>query len=324
MGKDYYAILGVDKKADDDTIKKAYKKQALKWHPDRNPNDKETADRKFKELSEAYEVLSDKEKKRIYDSYGEEGLKTGTGFGRNGFHFSPGKPEDIFAQFFGASNPFANNHNFRNNNFHSGGSDPFSSFFGDGISNGTNGKTQKKAAPVQQKFYCTLEELYTGCVKKMKITKDLVDASGNTIQVEKIITINVQKGWKSGTKITFEKEGDETPGVIPADIIFVLEEKPHPLYKREKDDLVHTVDISLQQALTGFVLQVTTLDGRTLNIPLTEVINPSSIHTVVGEGMPLQKNPSNRGNLLLRFNIKFPKSLNKEQKEQLKVLLAGS
>jgi len=312
MGKDYYSILGVDKKADEETIKRTYKKQALKWHPDRNPADKDNAEQKFKELAEAYEVLSDKEKKRVYDLNGEDGLKGKGVFGRNGFHFNPGRAEDIFAQFFGGSSPF--NGSFARNS--SNPADVFATFI--------NEVNLRQATPFQQNFPCTLEDLYNGCIKKMKITKDVLDLSGNTIQVEKVVTIQVQKGWKAGTKITFQREGDDIkPGTAPADIVFTLEEKLHPIFRRDKDDLRCTAEITLQEALTGFSQEIRTLDNRSLLLTSEEVVSPSTLKTIEGEGMPLQKNPTQRGRLHINFAIKFPKVLTGEQKEKVNALLSG-
>lgn len=179
----------------------------------------------------------------------------------------------------------------------------------------------KKQAPIKRKFACTLEELYTGCTKKMKITKTLMDESGKRVNAEKILTINVKPGWKTGTKITFPEEGDEAPGVIPADIIFVLEEKDHSYFKREGDNLSYTANITLSQALAGVNIELPTLDGRRLKIPIREVINPSYSKVVPGEGMPLQKNPAQKGDLIIKFNIKFPTSLTEEQRKKVKEAL---
>jgi DnaJ family protein B protein 4 len=310
-GKDYYSILGIERRADDEAIKKAYKKQALRWHPDRNPNDKENAERKFKELAEAYEVLCDKDKRRIYDTYGEEGLRQGN----SQFH-SFRSPHELFQQIFEAfnnANPYPRNYRTNQQFF----SDPFASFMHEGMNSGL-----KKSPPVHQNFTCSLEELYRGCTKKMKITKDLLDASGNTFPVEKIIAIEVQKGWRKGTTVTFEKEGDEIPGMIPADIIFTLEEKPHPMYKREKDDLVYMASITLAEALTGLKLSLKTLDGKPLTIEIDEVITPNSSKVVEGGGMPIPKQ-TNKGNLIIYFNIKFPHCLPSSHKEQLKQILTN-
>jgi len=184
------------------------------------------------------------------------------------------------------------------------------------------GSKKHKSSPIVHRFACSLEELYTGTTKKMKVTKTIVDASGQSVPVEKVLTIDVKKGWKAGTKITFPKEGDEMPGMEPQDIVFVLEEKPHPYLKREKDDLVYTHTISLAQALTGFDVPIQTLDGRRLNIPIREVVSPSSTKIISGEGMPLQKNPNQKGNLIIKFNIVFPRHLSEQQKAQIRSALA--
>jgi len=186
---------------------------------------------------------------------------------------------------------------------------------------GGMGGGPRKEKPIMTKLNCTLEELYTGCTKKMKITKTLVDENGKRVQAEKILTLQVKPGWKSGTKITFPEEGDEAPGVIPSDVIFVLEEKPHLYFKRDGDTLIYTANISLAQALTGVKIELPTLDGRRLNVEIRDVISPGFQKIIPGEGMPLQKNPEQKGNLVIKFNIKFPMSLSDEQKKRLKEIL---
>lgn len=176
----------------------------------------------------------------------------------------------------------------------------------------------RKQAPIKRKFACTLEELYTGTTKKMKITKTLLDESGKRVNAEKILTINVKPGWKTGTKITFPEEGDEAPGVVPADIIFVLEEKPHPYFVREGDNLFYTANITLSQALTGVNIELPTLDGRRLKFQIRDVISPGYVKIVSGEGMPQQKDPTRKGDLQIKFNIKFPTSLTEEQRKKVK------
>jgi len=320
MTKNYYQILGVQRDASDADIKKAYRKAALKWHPDKNPDNKEAAEQKFKDVSEAYQVLSDSEKRAIYDQYGEDGLKQGVpeaGF-QGGFHFDPGQAEDIFSQFFGSSNPFASMF----------GGGVGGAQFG-GMGNGGGGmpgmrhaRGPKKAPPVQQSLYCTLEELFTGCTKKLKITRRRLNADGQTTrQEEKVITIDVRPGWKSGTKITFEKEGDEGPGIIPADIVFILAAKPHPRFERLANDIVFKSRISLKQALTGCTVHIQTLDNRKLAIPINEVVSPGYRKVVRGEGMPLSKSPSTRGNLIIKFDVSFPSQLTEKQKNQIRETL---
>ncbi|XP_010467799.1 PREDICTED: dnaJ homolog subfamily B member 13-like [Camelina sativa] len=338
MGVDYYKVLQVDRSASDDDLKKAYRKLAMKWHPDKNPNNKKDAEAKFKQISEAYEVLSDPQKKAVYDQYGEEGLKGNvpppdaggatyfsTGDGPTSFRFNPRSADDIFAEFFGFSSPFGGGGGGgRATRFSSSmfGDDMFASF---GEGGGGGGSIHhggpRKAAPIENKLPCSLEDLYKGTTKKMRISREIADVSGKTMQVEEILTIDVKPGWKKGTKITFPEKGNEQPGVIPADLVFIIDEKPHPVFTREGNDLVVTQKISLVEALTGYTVSLTTLDGRRLTIPVTNVISPEYEEVVPKEGMPLQKDQTKKGNLRIKFNIKFPTRLNSEQKTGVKKLL---
>lgn len=139
--------------------------------------------------------------------------------------------------------------------------------------------------------------------------------------VEEILTIEIKPGWKKGTKITFPKKGNEQPNVIPADIVFIIDEKPHSQFKRDGNDLIMTQKISLLEALTGYTVHLTTLDGRSLTIPINNIIHPDYEEVVRGEGMPIPKDPSRKGNLRIKFNIKFPTRLTSDQKAGLKKLL---
>lgn len=342
MGVDYYKILGVDRNAKDDDLKKAYRKLAMKWHPDKNPNNKKDAETKFKQISEAYEVLSDPQKRAVYDQYGEEGLKGqmpppdaggpggasffSTGEGPTSFRFNPRSADDIFAEFFGFSHPFGGmgggSGGMRGSRFAGGlfGDDMFGPF-GEGGGGSMGGGGARKAPPIENKLPCSLEDLYKGTTKKMKISREIADISGKTMQVEEILTIDVKPGWKKGTKITFPEKGNEQPNVIPADLVFVIDEKPHSVFTRDGNDLIVTQKISLAEALTGYTVHLTTLDGRSLNIPINNVIHPTYEEIVPKEGMPLQKDPSKRGNLRIKFNIRFPTRLTAEQKAGIKKLL---
>lgn len=141
------------------------------------------------------------------------------------------------------------------------------------------------------------------------------------MQVEEILTIEVKPGWKKGTKITFPEKGNEQPNVVPADVVFIIEEKSHSVFTRDGQDLIVTQKISLVEALTGYTVRLTTLDGRNLTIPLNNVINPDHEEVVPREGMPSQKDPSWKGNLRIKFNIKFPTRLTTDQKAGIKKLL---
>ncbi|XP_010540890.1 PREDICTED: dnaJ homolog subfamily B member 13 isoform X2 [Tarenaya hassleriana] len=338
MGVDYYKLLQVDRNAKDDDLKKAYRKLAMKWHPDKNPNNKNEAEAKFKQISEAYEVLSDPQKRAIYDQYGEEGLKGNvpppeaggpgggatyfsTGDGPTSFRFNPRSADDIFAEFFGFSSPFGGG---RGSRFSSSmfGDDMFASFGEGGMHHGGGGA--RKAASIENKLPCSLEELYKGTTKKMKISREIADVSGKTMKVEEILTIDVKPGWKKGTKITFPEKGNEQPGVIPSDLVFIIDEKPHPVFTREGNDLIATQKVSLAEALTGCTVNLTMLDGRRLSIPINNVIHPEYEEVVAREGMPHQKDPTKKGNLRIKFNIKFPTRLTPEQKAGIKKLLVGA
>ena len=143
-----------------------------------------------------------------------------------------------------------------------------------------------------------------------------------TIPVEEILTIEIKPGWKKGTKITFPEKGNEQPGITPADLVFIIDEKPHKLFTRDGNDLVITQKISLAEALTGYTVHLTTLDGRNLTIPINNVIHPTYEEIVPREGMPLPKEPTRRGNLKIKFDIKFPSRLTSDQKVGIKKLLS--
>lgn len=344
MGVDYYKILQVDRNATDEDMKKAYRKLAMKWHPDKNPNNKKEAEAKFKQISEAYEVLSDSQKRAIYDQYGEEGLKGQvpppdaggpggatffqSGDGATTFTFNPRNANEIFAEFFGFSNPFGGMGRGGEPGIGMrGGPRTFGGMFGDDIfTSFGEGRSMNqgpnKAPPIENKLPCRLEELYKGTTKKMKISREIADASGKTLPVEEILTIDIKPGWKKGTKITFPEKGNEQPNIIPADLVFIIDEKPHSTYTREGNDLVVTQKISLAEALTGYTVHLTTLDGRSLSIPINNVIHPNYEEVVPMEGMPIPKEPSKKGNLRIKFNIQFPRRLTAEQKSGIKQLLA--
>uniref|UniRef100_A0A5B6Z3H3 J domain-containing protein n=1 Tax=Davidia involucrata TaxID=16924 RepID=A0A5B6Z3H3_DAVIN len=334
MGVDYYNILKVNRNATDDDLKKSYRRLAMKWHPDKNPNNKKEAEAKFKQISEAYEVLSDPQRRQIYDQYGEEGLKdmpppgsSGNGGFPNGFN--PRNAEDIFAEFFGSSPfGFGSAGAGRSMRFQSDGGGMFGGFGGSenifrSYSDGTGVSMPKKPSPVESKLPCSLEELYSGSTRKMKISRTVVDANGQLVPETEILTIDVKPGWKKGTKITFPDKGNEQLNQLPADLVFVIDEKPHNFYKRDGNDLNVNHRVSLAEALAGTTVNLTTLDGRSLSIPVTDIVSPSYELVIAREGMPIAKEPGNRGDLRIKFEVKFPTRLTQEQKAGLKRALGG-
>ncbi|KAH7925841.1 DnaJ-domain-containing protein [Leucogyrophana mollusca] len=366
MGTDYYKLLAVDRNASDDEIKKAYKKMALKWHPDRNAGSEE-ASKKFKEISEAFEVLSDKNKRAVYDQFGEEGLKggggpsPGAGAGPGGFSsfggfpggttftftsgpggggaggFSPTDPQKIFEQFFkggfggfggmGGSRPGMQS--MFDDDDAGGGS-----FFGgmpggmprrsaSGFQRTSSPTTNPQASEISRPLKVSLEDLYAGATKHLKVGRRLLDGTTE----DKVLEIQVLPGWKSGTKIRFPRAGNEQQGGDAQDLVFVVEEKPHAMFTREGNDLICRVKIPLLDALTGGggrrVVEV--LDGRKIQIPLpaSGIVKPGQETTIPNEGMPIRKEGSakKKGDLIVRWDVVFPDRLTATQKEGLRKVL---
>lgn len=324
---DYYKVLGVPRDANDDALKRAYRKLALKWHPDKNRDKKEAAEAKFKEIGEAFEVLSDPQKRALYDQFGEEGLKQGGGGApqnmndmRGGFSgfsgFSHTDPQKIFEQFFGAQNPFGAAFGQSHGGAFGGFGGLGSKIHQDFDDEDSQGLRRPKPT-IEKELAVSLEELYVGCPKKMKITRKKQQGQ-NILTEEKILTIDVKSGWKKGTKITFPNEGDQLQGVPAADIVFTLTEKPHTRFKREGNNLIYTETIDLEAALCGTTVQVRTLDDRLLRVPINDVVCPGYSKTVRGEGMPVSKRPGEKGDLIIKFTTVFPKYLTDTQKTQLR------
>ncbi|PON67469.1 Terminal organelle assembly protein [Parasponia andersonii] len=333
MGMDYYDVLKVKRDATEEDVKKAYRRSAMRWHPDKNPVNKKEAEAKFKLISEAYDVLADSQRRQIYDLYGAEALKSfefsnssssspsstsptslAKGMGMNSgatndrgstrFRFNPRDAEDIFTEFFGGSD---------------GGA---AAAAGGGCGNGEGrNKNGKKAPPIEEKLACSLEDLYKGTRKKMSISRTVLDDFGKPKTVDEILKIDIKPGWKKGTKITFPEKGNQEPGINPSDLIFVIEEKPHGVFRRDGNDLVVKHKMSLLEALTGKTLNLTSLDGRNLTIPITDIVKPGHEVVIQNEGMPISKDPRKRGNLRIKFDVSFPLKLNAEQKYDLKRVL---
>lgn len=354
MGKDYYKILGLAKGASDEDIKKSYRKLALKFHPDKNKDP--GAEEKFKEVAEAYEILSDPKKKEIFDKYGEEGLKAGAGGGGPGPGAGPGPmpgghqytwsgdPNETFRMFFGNSNPFSAFFGEEEDDNGMGGGQGFGGFpgmfrfntsnFGGPGGPGTTtlgghgghgsqvgGQSSKKKSqdpPIYHDLLVSLEDIASGTTKKMKISRKVLGPDGRSTHLEdKVLTIDIKPGWKAGTKITFPREGDQSPNTIPADIVFIIKDKAHPYFKRDGADLVYTAKISLRDALLGATIQVPTLDNRKKQIQITDIINPHTEKRIAGEGLPYPKQPSKKGDIIVKFDIKFPETLTTVQREAL-------
>lgn len=180
-------------------------------------------------------------------------------------------------------------------------------------------------APIERDLHLSLDDLFHGCTKKIKISRRVINEDGCTSSIrDKILTIAVKPGWKEGTRITFSKEGDQGPNNIAADIVFIVRQKHHPVFERQDNDLIYKAQISLEMALTGFSVEVETLDGRIINVPINETVHLTYRKVVPGEGMPLSHNPSQKGNLILTFDIHFPEKLSAESKHLIKQALGYS
>jgi DnaJ-class molecular chaperone len=304
-GRDYYAILGVPRTADTAALKKAYRALAMKWHPDKNPDNQAAAQAKFQEISEAYDVLSDADKRSVYDRWGEEGLKAGAG-GHGGYTFNFNQASDLFSQIFGSGGGFGGSFG--------GGGFPGGFSFGGGGGGGRPRGPPPKPEPCLVDIQCTLEELFTGCVKKRKITRSI-----NGRDDVKVFEIEVRPGWKNGTKLTYDGEGDRTGGGPAQDIVFVIKEKPHDVWKRDGDDLITSEVISLKQALCGFTCVRPGVDGEPVALVVTDVLGPNQDRRVLGQGMP--KKAGGRGAAVFHFSIAFPADLTPEQKEAIAAAL---
>ncbi|CAI8591536.1 unnamed protein product [Vicia faba] len=182
--------------------------------------------------------------------------------------------------------------------------------------------TRRKPPEVEKKLQFSLEELCFGCVKKIKVTRDVIKHPGVIVQEEEILKIEVKPGWRKGTKITFEGVGDEKPGYLPADIVFLIDEKKHPLYRRDGNDLEIGVKIALVDALSGCSIPIPLLGGETMNISFENtVIYPGFEQVIKGQGMPNPKNNSTRGDLHVKFLINFPTDLSDEQRNEAVTIL---
>ncbi|QQS37665.1 MAG: molecular chaperone DnaJ [Ignavibacteriales bacterium] len=359
--RDYYEVLGVDKNASKEELKKAYRKLAMQYHPDRNPDDK-TAEEKFKEAAEAYEVLNDDEKKANYDRFGHDGVKGG--FGSQGFS----NVNDIFSHF---SDIF-------------GGSSIFDDFFtgGQSRSRGRRRSTGTPGSDLRVTLKLTMEEIASGVSKKIKIKKMIrceqcrgsgAEAGTSTktcptcqgsgevkqvsrsvfgqfvnittcnncggegtvvdtpckkcmgdgrIQDEVTIKIDVPGGVHEGSYMTMRGEGNVGKrGGNPGDIIVVFQEIPHEYFVREGDDIIYDLFITYPDAVLGAEVDVPTLTGKA-RLKIDSGTQPGKLLKMRDKGIK-HLNQSGMGDEIVRINISVPKKINSKEKELLKQLASS-
>ena len=305
--KDYYKILGVSKKASADEIKKAYRKLAVKYHPDKNPENKE-AETRFKQISEAYEVLRDPEKRKKYDQLGSnwnqfQGANTGAG----GFDYS---------QFGGGrkgkrSSYFSGNMDDLFGDSDDGFSDFFNAFFG-GFGGSSGGfrqqKQQVKGEDLRSKLTISLSEAYHG-------TSRLLNVNGQRIK------INIKPGAYSGQELRIKgKGGKGRNGGPDGDIYLTINVQPGKNYSINGNDLVMQTDIDLYTAVLGGKHNVNTLSGK-LNINIPKGTQNGTKLRVKGKGMPVYGKSEAFGDLFLQLNILIPTNLSKKEEELFRQLM---
>lgn len=319
--KSYYDILQVSKGASDDQIKRAYRKLALKYHPDKNPGNEE-ANKKFAEISNAYEVLSDNEKRNIYDKYGEEGLKQhAAGGGRGGGM----NMQDIFNSFFGGGSMEEEEEKIAK------GDDvivdldaTLEDLYMGGSLKVWREKNVVKPAPGKRRCNCRNEvyhrQIGPGMFQQM--TEQVCDQCANVKYVREgyFVTVDIEKGMKDGQEVLFYEDGEPIIDGESGDLRFRIRTAPHELFKREGNDLHTTVTITLVQALVGFEKTVKHLDEHLVDISSKGITNPKQVRKFKGEGMPLHMS-TKKGDLYVTFEVLFPTSLSEEQKTKIKSIL---
>lgn len=353
--RDYYDILGISRNADQAEIKSAYRKLAIKFHPDKNPDNKE-AEEKFKEAAEAYEVLSNAEKRQRYDQFGHAGGASG-GYGGGGMNM-----EDIFSQF---------------GDIFGGGGSPFESFFGGGGQRG--GRRVAKGSNLRIKVKLTLSEIAKGAEKKIKVNKKVVcstcDGTGakdkssfntcrtcggtgavrrvtNTIlgqmqttstcptcngegveisakctachgeglmRGEETISINIPAGVSEGMQLSMSGKGNAAPrGGVPGDLIILIEELPHEALKRDGTNVIYDLYVNFVDAALGTSVEIPTIDGKA-KIKIEPGTQGGKILRLKGKGVP-EVNSYHKGDQLVYVNVWTPKALSSEEKDLLERL----
>lgn len=344
--RDYYEILGVSKDSSKEEIKKAYRKIAIKYHPDKNPDNKEAED-KFKEAAEAYEVLSNDEKRQRYDRFGHKGVGGASG----GYGGGSMNMDDIFSQF---------------GDIFGGGGSPFDSFFGGG---GRGGQRMRKGTNLRIKLKLTLQEIANGVEKKIKVNRLVVDPNtrfstcntcngsgqvrkvmntmlgqmmstttcptcggvGQTVESraagtdssgmkrqEDVITVKIPAGVSEGMQLSMSGKGNEVAGGVPGDLLIVIEEQADDTLKRDGNNVMFDLHISFIDAALGTNVEVPTINGR-VKIKIDAGTQSGKILRLKGKGIKDIEGYAT-GDQLIHVNVWTPKTLTREERNTLESL----
>jgi curved DNA-binding protein len=298
--KDYYKILGVSKTATQDEIKKVFRKMAKKYHPDKNPGDK-SAEAKFKEMSEAYEVLSDPEKRKKYDQLGAnyQAYKNSGG--------GAGGGQDFWEQYSRQQGGGGRQQTYYGDYEDAFGGGAFSDFF-QNIFGGGSGRTQQRRSRAQQgqdysaEYTLTLEEAYRG-------TSTLLTLDTQQLKV------NIKAGVKDGQKLRLKGKGGPGVGGGPnGDIIITVHVRPHPVYERKGDDLYREQPVDLYAAVLGGKVNIDLLGGSTLSMSIPAGTQNGKQLRLKGKGMPVYGKENEHGNLILTIRPHVPETLSEEER----------
>ncbi|KPJ98421.1 MAG: integrase [Desulfobacterales bacterium SG8_35] len=304
---DYYEVLGVKKGCSTQDIKKAYRKLAMQYHPDRNKGDKE-AEEKFKKISEAYAVLSDPEKRKQYDTFGESGFQQ---------RYSQ---EDIFRGFdlgdilkeFGLGGLGGS---FRTSG---GEGSPFESFFfqsggpgGGRASYRSTAQQPVRGSDLTYELSVSLNEILNGSEKTISLRHETKTEN---------VSVKIPKGIKAGQKLRLAGKGSPSPyGGPPGDLFLIINEQPHPVFARDGNNLIVEQHIPFSKACLGSEITVKSLEGKELKVKVPAGIQPHAKLRLKGHGLPAGKT-GGRGDIYVKITIDVPKSLSDEQKKLVKEL----
>jgi DnaJ-class molecular chaperone len=297
--KDLYKILNINKSSTDNEIKKAYKKLAFQYHPDKNKSS--DAESKFREISEAYDILMNTDKRRMYDNFGYDSISG---------DIPQINPLDLFQSLF-------------NVDFTGLGENMNSNIF---VFSDLSSMPFMNSNPIMKyNLECSLEELYHGTQKEFSILHNTKEISNKSTKY----VINVKRGSKNDDNIVVKEGGNYIPELnLTEDLVIQIVEKEHPRYKRKDNDLYIIENISLCEALTGVNISIDHFD-ELINIKINQIVKPNQMFQVFNKGMPIKHDnqslsdgsDKNYGNLIIDLQIEFPESLGEKQMNYLKKIL---